>query len=92
MEPTRDKDIIDDLDKYPRVATLTESQPAPIVDEVSNVLSYVGYAPLGTKVTEAKWKVLRVSKTGNVTTTEYAGGLMLYNQIWNDRATLTYTR
>lgn len=89
----KDTTIQDELDKFPRVSTLSESQPAPIVDEVSASLSYIGYAPLGASQGDAKWKILRITKTGNVTITEYADGDMLYDNIWTSRAsTVVYAR
>lgn len=79
-------------DLYPIHRTLTEAQPAPIVDVVGGGITYYGHAPLGTRQSDAAWKVIRVKVTGGITITEYAGGDMRYDSIWNDRATLLYSR
>jgi len=79
-------------DQEPIVRTLTEAQPVPIVDVASGTVTYRGYAQLGTKTSAAKWKITRTTITGTVTLTEYADGDMKYDNIWNDRAGLTYSR
>ena len=81
-----------DHDSFPTMKTLAESQPKPIVDVASASVTYRGYAPLGTGTDEAKWKIERDSKTGNVTTTQYADGNMDYDNVWDNRASLSYTR
>jgi hypothetical protein len=82
-------------DQALEVKTLTETQPAPIVDQLSATVAYKGYADLGTKTSEAKWKIIRITSpvgaTG-VTLTEYADGNMYYDNVWDDRATLFYGR
>jgi len=86
-----------DQDKYPTMKTLTETLPAPIVDEASTTVSYFGWSSLGTKTTDAKWKIARVTKASattpyGVVITEYADGDMNYDNIWNNRASLNYSR
>jgi hypothetical protein len=81
-----------DKDQYPIIRTMTESQPEPIVDVASGTVTYRGYADLGTGTDEAKWKIVKVLIAGTVTTTQYADGNMLYDNIWDNRATLSYSR
>lgn len=81
-------------DQEPIVRTLTEAQPVPIVDVASGTVTYRGYAQLGTPTSAPKWKITRTTVTGGVTLTEYADGNMLYDNIWNNRAsgTVKYSR
>ena len=61
-----------DQENYPIVRTLSEAQPVPLVDNAGGGVQYLGYAALGVRESEAKWKILKVSVTGTVTKTEYA--------------------
>lgn len=83
---------VDNQDNHPTVKTLTETNPAPIVDVASASVTYKGYAKLGTGEDKPKWKIERITITGTVTKTEYADGNMNYDNIWADRASLTYSR
>jgi len=80
-------------DLYPIHRTLTESQPAPIIDNPgAGTVTYYGHAPLGSQRDKPEWKIVRVTIAGNVTTTEYADGDMRYDNVWDDRASLSYSR
>ena len=50
---------------------------------------YVGYAIPGSPTSSAVWKIKRI-KTTNVVEILYADGDAAYNNIWNDRSSLTY--
>lgn len=60
------------------------------LDEVSDTLFYVGKAEIGKVDSDANWLIIKYSTTGNILKSEYANGVELFNQVWNDRATLTY--
>lgn len=77
---------------YPIFRSITDVEPIPILDEVSDTLTYVGYAALGTDEGAPRWKIIRIQKIGTVTKAEYADGNMVYDNIWTNRASLTYTR
>lgn len=62
-----------------------------LIDEVDANTTYVGYAKLGTATSAASWKILKISVSGTVTTTTYADGDDLFNNIWDDRASLSYS-
>lgn len=76
----------------PVVRLSTDDQPAPIVDVASGTVTYKGYAPLGTSTADALWQILKITISGAVTTTEYADGNMLFDNIWASRASLNYSR
>lgn len=79
-------------DNFPTIKNLTESQPAPLIDNVGGGVIYTGWASLGSKETDPVWKISKQSVSGTVTRTEYADGDMSYDNVWDDRATLNYTR
>lgn len=53
-------------------------------------LYYVGYVKNGTLDSETKWKIMRVTKTGNVYRMTYPTGSKAYSYAWSLRATYTY--
>jgi hypothetical protein len=74
------------------VATAAERHPRPIVDVASASVTYYGEAPIGTATSAANWFIYRERTTGTVTTTEYANGRMTSDQVWDNRASLAYSR
>lgn len=60
------------------------------LDEVSDTLFYVGKALVGSLDSESKWQIVRYSTTGVILKAEYTNGLESFNQIWNNRTSLTY--
>lgn len=60
------------------------------LDEVSDTLFYVGKAGIGRTNSDANWLIIRYTTVGNVLMSEYANGSENFDQVWNDRATLTY--
>ena len=60
------------------------------LDEVSDTLFYVGKALVGSLDSEAKWQIVKYSTTGVILKSEYSNGAEAFNQIWNNRLTLTY--
>jgi len=66
------------------------------IDYVSSVLQYHGFAKPGTATSSALWKVAKVTlnASGDITQMIWAGtaaiGYGQYNQVWDNRASLTY--
>jgi hypothetical protein len=60
------------------------------LDEVSDTLFYVGKALIGKVNSDANWLIIRYTKVGNVLMSEYANGSENFDQVWNNRASLTY--
>jgi hypothetical protein len=60
------------------------------LDEVSDTLFYVGKALIGKVNTDANWLIIRYTTVGNVLMSEYANGSENFDQVWNNRASLTY--
>lgn len=61
------------------------------VDEVSSALTYVGWATPGTLDAASTWRIMRMSVTGTVTAIEWADGDENFNNVWSDRASLSYS-
>jgi hypothetical protein len=53
---------------------------------------YVGLAAPGTLVSQSLWLIRKLTfdGSGNVTAIQYANGVPLFDQVWNDRASLSY--
>ena len=68
-----------------------DSREKVLVDEVSATLTYIGKAIPGSSLASAVWLIYRVSVSGAITTISHADGNSLYDNIWNDRASLSYS-
>jgi hypothetical protein len=60
------------------------------VDEASTTVTYFGEAIPGTSLSSALWRIKRLTVSGTVTITEWADGNGNFDNVWNDRASLTY--
>lgn len=60
------------------------------VDEASATLTYVGAAAPGTAAAAAAWQVKRIDTSAG-TVILYADGDSLFDNVWTDRATLSYS-
>lgn len=61
------------------------------VDEASATVTYVGKAAVASSNASAVWQISRITVSGTVTTIEYADGDVLFNNIWDNRAALSYS-
>lgn len=62
------------------------------IDVASGTVTYVGKAPPTTPTSVPQWKIIRLTSTsGGNLTLEYAGGAAKYNQVWDNRASLSYS-
>lgn len=52
--------------------------------------TYVGYAPAGSLGSQAVWQIMRID-TSSGDKVEYADGDTLFNNIWDNRASLNYS-
>lgn len=54
---------------------------------------YVGIAAPGTATSAANWQIKKMTydSNNNVTAVQYGGGTASFNQIWDNRASLTYS-
>lgn len=62
------------------------------LDDKSTVkVTYVAYAGIGSLESAAVWKIFRLTEIVSGLKTEYADGNSNYDNIWNDRVSLTYS-
>jgi len=61
-----------------------------LIDEPDTSTTYIGRAKLGTLTSEAQWQIQKMAVAGNVTSIKWAGGDDDFNQIWDNRTSLTY--
>lgn len=59
----------------------------------ANNLIYLGFAAIGSATASAVWQIRKFTYDGanNVTAMQWAGGSERFDQIWDNRAGLTYT-
>lgn len=62
-----------------------------IVDEVDANTLYLGEANFGTGLDEAGWRIKKIVTAGTITTISIANGVDRFDQIWNDRVSLSYS-
>ena len=61
------------------------------VDDYSTTdVTYVGYAPPGTATSIAKWRIQKIDETTG-TVVSWADGDTLYDNIWDNRVSLSYS-
>lgn len=60
------------------------------VDEASSTVIYIGQAIPGSQDSAAMWLIKKIIISGATVSTLYANGSSAYDQVWNNRAALTY--
>lgn len=60
------------------------------LDEASATITYVGEADPASSTASAVWRIKRLDSTSGLIVL-YAGGAATFNQIWNNRAALSYS-
>lgn len=71
--------------------TLPGAPQAVRIDEVDAVDTYIGKADPGSVESAAVWQIQRLTVSGTVTSIEWADGNDEFNNVWDDRASLTYS-
>ncbi len=61
------------------------------VDEVDASNTYVGVSKPGTATSSALWRIQKIAVSGTVTTISFADGNDAFDNVWDDRASLTYS-
>ena len=61
------------------------------IDAADANTTYIGKAKFGLATSVARWQIKKISISGNVTTISWANGDDDFNQIWDNRASLTYS-
>lgn len=67
------------------------SQPMSIrIDEVGTT-EYYGFAPVGSSESSAVWQIKRLTVSGAITSITFADGDSNFDNVWDNRASLTYS-
>lgn len=61
-----------------------------IVDDAGGGITYQGFTTPGSATSAALWMIRRITIVGALTTIEHANG-GTFDQVWDDRASLTYS-
>jgi hypothetical protein len=61
------------------------------IDEVSASVTYIGEAAFGSSEASAVWRIFKLSVSGTVTSMTWADGNDEFDNIWNNRASLSYS-
>lgn len=89
-----------DMSEHGRVGGLSSKQgfkftrnveEATVVDKASSSVTYVGTARLGAGTDSAVWQIAKITLSGTVTSVTYADGNDDYDNIWDNRASLSYS-
>ena len=62
-----------------------------LIDEADGSTTYIGVTKQGGDTSEAVWQIRKISLNGSVTSILFADGNDKYDNIWDNRASLTYT-
>jgi len=82
---------IEEIAEASEIQPTTEAPQAMIVDEVSAALTYQGWAVVGAATNAAIWRIRRISVAGVITTIDWADGDSNYDNVWDNRAALSYS-
>lgn len=72
------------------VVTTNPSDYKAIIDEASAAVTYVGRAVAGSATSAASWQISKYTLTGVVLAQTTADSDFLFNNVWDNRASLTY--
>lgn len=64
-----------------------------LIDETNPDCVYIGWTDTIGGSTGAKiWRIKRIIKSGSITSIGFASSTTDFNQVWNNRASLTYSQ
>ena len=87
MKPAQEIDLLTKIADY---------HEQIITDEASTTVTYVGYAQSGVATSAASWMIKKITMASATTphgviTIAYAGSYNSKTNVWDDRASLSYT-
>jgi hypothetical protein len=78
-----------DISTGRRLKYVQDVPMAILVDEVGNV-TYVGFSKPGILPSQELWRIMRITENGGETTIEFANGKDTFENLWTNRASLSY--
>lgn len=73
-----------------RANTFTNEVMVKIDENVAGT-TYIGKAPIGSSTASAVWQIQKMVESANVTTVTWADGNSVFDNIWDNRASLSYS-
>jgi hypothetical protein len=70
---------------------MTTSDKTLRVDEASSTVTYIGEAAIGMSESSPFWKVKKLEQSGSVLKITWADGNEDFDNVWANRASLSYT-
>ena len=61
------------------------------IDDASATTTYIGKATVGASEASASWQIQRIVESGSVSSFTYADGNENFDNVWNNRASLSYS-
>ena len=61
------------------------------IDEPDSSTTYIGNAAISSSTASGVWQIKKISVSGTVTTISWAGGTDAFSNIWDNRASLSYS-
>lgn len=80
-----------DVEAGRRLKYVQEVPLKKIVDQASATVTYIGETLPGTATSSALWRITKIDETSNPTTIFFAGGTDNFDQVWDNRASLSYS-
>lgn len=62
-----------------------------LIDQPTATVTYIGLANPGTLAGAATWQIKRINVVGSLTAIEFADGNLNFDNVWNNRAILSYS-
>lgn len=62
-----------------------------LIEAADSTTTYIGKASFGTAKSASSWFIKRITVSGTLTTVELADGNAEYDNIWDNRASLSYS-
>jgi len=60
------------------------------IDETSASVNYIGIAKIGSSNADPVWQIQKITVVSKITSTFWADGDDNFDNVWNNRASLTY--
>ena len=61
-----------------------------LIDDEDQTAIYIGLAPFGSSTGQRTWQIRKIDRSTSVTSIYYADGNDYFDNIWDDRGSLTY--
>ena len=79
------------LNKDNDAVTSWQAEQKTLIDNFSDTVTYIGKSAPNASTSSAVWLIKKITESGTVTTIAYADGDSQYNNIWDNRTSLTYS-